>query len=528
MNVRFVRNGLRVAPLVAVLLLALGAPPASAAEFWLRAESFVKTLPDGRAVTMWGYAPCTGVNTGCGPATVPGPALTVPAGEALTINLYNNGLPEGVSVTIPGQPAPTDGVLPVQVVRNPDGRIRAFAHEVAAGASRDYVWPAGAIKPGSYLYQSASHPAVQVQMGLYGALESDAAAGNVYGVPETAYAADVTLLYSEIDPSLHDAVAAGEYGPGRAMTSTIDYRPEYFLVNGEPFAPGMSPTALGTPGQAVLLRLLNAGLKTRLPAFSGFTLSLVAEDGNRSAFPRQGRQAELYAGKTLDAIVTVPAAGYYPVFDRAQGLTNGATPGGGMLSYLQVADAAQFTLSVAKIGGGTGTVQSASAPGGIFCGGDCAETYNAGTAVRLTAVADPGSFFFGWSGACSGVGDCEISLGGGRNAIAEFRRASRVRVLAPNGREVFPEGSFTTIRWSAPASARIFTVQYSTNGGASWRLIERGVTGNSLVWEVPEVRSNRNRCRVRVRAYDGANRYVGGDRSNADFRILNVPVAASR
>ena len=34
--------------------------------------------------------------------------------------------------------------------------------------------------PGTYLYQSGSHPAVQVQMGLYGGVTSDAAAGEVY------------------------------------------------------------------------------------------------------------------------------------------------------------------------------------------------------------------------------------------------------------------------------------------------------------------------------------------------------------
>lgn len=529
MNTRFVRNGFRAAPLVAALLLAIVASPVSAAEFWLRAESFIKTLPDGQAVTMWGYAPCTGVNTGCAPATVPGPALTVPTGEGLTIHLYNNGLPEGVSVTIPGQPAATDGVNPIQVTRigNPvTGRIRAFTHEAAPDTSADYVWLAGAINPGTYLYQSGSHPAVQVQMGLYGALESDAAAGNAYGVPETGYSTDLTLLFSEIDPELHAAVATGQYGPGLAKTSTFDYVPKYFLVNGEPFSPGLSPMILGTPGQNVLLRLLNAGLKTRLPAFSGFDLTLVAEDGNLYGFAPQGRQAELYAGKTLDAIVVAPAAGYYPVFDRAQGLTNDVAPGGGMLRYLQVAAASQFTLSAAKTGGGTGTVQSTSAPGGIFCGSDCGEAYNAGTAVSLTANPDPGSSFVGWSGDCSGVGDCEVTLSAARNAIAEFQLSPRVRVLAPDGGEVYPEGSFTTIRWEAPANARHFTLLYSTNGGRKWRLIERGVTGNDFVWRVPLVNSDKRRCLVRVRAYDQTNRWIGVDRSNRRFRITNVVLAA--
>lgn len=537
MNSRLVRNGFRAVPLAAALLLGLAAHPASAAEFWLRAESFVKTMPDGQAVTMWGYAPCGAAFGGCGAATVPGPALTVPTGEGLTIHLFNNGLPEAVSMTIPGQPAATDGVNPIQVTRivNPvTGRIRAFTHEVAAGNSTDYVWPVGTIKPGTYLYQSGSHPAVQVQMGLYGALENDAAATNAYGVTETDYDADLTLLFSEVDPALHAAVAAGHYGPPPAppvpvdwMTSTVDYQPKYFLVNGEAFAPGMSPTVLGTTGQTVLLRLLNAGLKTRLPSFGGFTLEMVAEDGNRYPFAQQGVQAELYAGKTVDAIVVVPGAGYYPVYDRALGLTNGTAPGGGMLRYLQVVGP-QFQLSVTQAGTGVGQVRSTSAPGGILCGADCTESYNAGTAVNLTAIPNPGSYFFGWGGDCSDLGDCQVTLGAARNVVADFRLSAGVLLLDPNGGESYLEGSFATIRWTAPANARHVTLWYSTNGGGTWKRIDRGLAGNSYLWQVPQVNATQNDCRVRVRAFNANNGAVGTDGSNANFSITNAASDARR
>ncbi len=53
--------------------------------------------------------------------------------------------------------------------------------------------------PGTYLYQSGSHPAKQVQMGLYGGVTNDAAVGQAYaGVP---YNNEISLLYSEIDPA---------------------------------------------------------------------------------------------------------------------------------------------------------------------------------------------------------------------------------------------------------------------------------------------------------------------------------------
>lgn len=83
----------------------------------------------------------------------------------------------------------------------------------------------------------------------------------------------------------------------------------------------------------------------------------------------------------------------------------------------------QPTLTVQKVGVGTGTVTSA--PPGIDCGGDCSEGFAPGTLVTLTAVADGGFQPGAWGGACSGfVGEvatvivdqlktCTISFDGG-------------------------------------------------------------------------------------------------------------------
>ena len=58
--------------------------------------------------------------------------------------------------------------------------------------------------------------------------------------------------------------------------------------------------------------------------------------------------------------------------------------------------AAQFSLTVTFDGAGIGTVSST--PAGIDCGGDCSEDYDYNTEVTLTAIADAGSGFTGWSG----------------------------------------------------------------------------------------------------------------------------------
>jgi FtsP/CotA-like multicopper oxidase with cupredoxin domain len=189
--------------------LATVAAPASAVEYWLRAEAVNVTMPDGVIVPMWGYA-LTDATYATGAATVPGPELTVPPGDkVLTIHLRNN-LPDPTSIVIPGQvaamtPVWDDGTTGART--SATARVRSFTHEaLVGGGTADYTW--NDMKPGTYLYHSGTHPQVQVQMGLYGGVTgnavaaTDTAPAQAYaGVP---YANEVTLLFSEIDPALHD------------------------------------------------------------------------------------------------------------------------------------------------------------------------------------------------------------------------------------------------------------------------------------------------------------------------------------
>jgi FtsP/CotA-like multicopper oxidase with cupredoxin domain len=214
---------------LALLVLAATATPSLAQVYNLRAAALSVTMPDGTVVAMWGFA------QDAGPVTVPGPLLEVPANDSvLTINLTNQ-LPEPVSVIIPGQGAT---FAPVRFT-DAQGRqrVRSFTAETAPGATRAYTWTG--LKPGTFLYQSGTHPAVQVQMGLYGAVKKNQAAGLAY--PGVAYDSELVLLFSEIDPALHQAVATNNYGPGKGVTSTLDYRPKYFLINGEPYSDAQTP-----------------------------------------------------------------------------------------------------------------------------------------------------------------------------------------------------------------------------------------------------------------------------------------------
>jgi FtsP/CotA-like multicopper oxidase with cupredoxin domain len=121
----------------ALAILDLASPAALAAEYFLKAQATTATMPGGVTVPMWAYARCTDATfVTCDAPTVPGPALVVPPGEGLTVNLRNT-LAASVSIVIPGQlatmtPVWSDGSTgprPAVPPGSPPARVRSFTHE---------------------------------------------------------------------------------------------------------------------------------------------------------------------------------------------------------------------------------------------------------------------------------------------------------------------------------------------------------------------------------------------------------------
>lgn len=370
--------------LASLPLLASLASPGYALDVYLKTGATTITPPGAAApIKMWGYQSCNPDFTVCEPVSIPGPAISIPAGDAsgLTVHLTNTLL-EPTSLVIDGLPMPT-GSAPVW----DDGssgprtsatqRVRSLTFEAAASnGNATYSWPASAIKPGTFLYRSGTHMQVQDQMGLYGAVSKNTidpalgVPGQLFG-PSSSFDKDVVLLYSEIDPLIHAAVAGGMFGshvvggvdqctlpvstrrdlPLGWVCSTVNYEPKYFLVNGMAYDSGSSSaTTFPAAGayQKTLLRFLNAGLQTHVPVLTGLDMTLLAEDGNPYPYVKTQYSAFLPAMKTMDAIIEPQASGKVAVVDRMLNLTNNGQPAGGMLAYLDIIGSGPTPLPTAS------------------------------------------------------------------------------------------------------------------------------------------------------------------------------------
>ena len=127
---------------------------------------------------------------------------------------------------------------------------------------------------------------------------------------------------------------------------------------------------------------------------------------------------ESYPFGTTVTLTAVPAADY--TFTGWSGACTGTLPCVVAMTSARAVTATftinRHTLTVNRVGSGTVT----SLPGGINCGADCSEEYDAPTPVTLTAVPAAGYTFTGWSGACTGTLPCVVLMTSARAVTATF------------------------------------------------------------------------------------------------------------
>lgn len=128
-------------------------------------------------------------------------------------------------------------------------------------------------------------------------------------------------------------------------------------------------------------------------------------------------------------------------------------------------------LTVSVTGGGNVT----SAPVGITCGAACMATFDAHTAVTLTANPDAGSAFTGWGGDCSGLAACTVTMDSAKTVSASFAlHGSRrwVKQIGFSGFDsiekvaVAPDGNVVAAGTITDGSANaLYIIKYAASDG---------------------------------------------------------------
>ncbi|MDF1506209.1 hypothetical protein PYV61_24855, partial [Roseisolibacter sp. H3M3-2] len=148
----------------------------------------------------------------------------------------------------------------------------------------------------------------------------------------------------------------------------------------------------------------------------------------RSAGAQSGACGAEFAGGSAVTLTAAPAAG--STFTGWTGACSGTgacvVPLDGAATIGATFGVAQEPLTVTFAGTGPGTITSS--PAGIACtravngtvSGTCTASFDRGTPVTLSAVRPVGSWFLGWSGACSGISVCVVSMSGAQSTSAFF------------------------------------------------------------------------------------------------------------
>ena len=275
--------------------------------FNLTAKTGYISTAEGGSYLMWGYA------NGDGVMQYPGPTLIVNQGDTVTVTVTNT-LTVPVSALFPGQSN-------VSAIGGVQGTITREAP--AGGGTVTYRFIAS--QPGTYTYYSGTNPDLQIEMGLVGALivrptGFDAHMNKIaYNDPSSMYDDEYLFLLTEIDPVVHELVAAGRM----AEVDTTTFFPVYWLINGrtamdtmgaahDPLLPHQPYNSMPMmhPGEKLLMRMIGAGRDLHPFHTHGNHHNVIARDGRLLSSGTSADLAELaftttvVPGQTADALFT--------------------------------------------------------------------------------------------------------------------------------------------------------------------------------------------------------------------------------
>ena len=242
------------------------------------------------------------------------PTLILNQGQMVTVTVHN-GL---------GGVTNTSLVFPGHDVTSCTGPLGVLTCEAAPGGSASYTFEA--TNAGTYMYHAGTDVALQVEMGIVGAIivrpfGYDAINPTAYGHPDTAYEREYLFVLSEMDSRIHEAVEFGDSLVGTEMLG--DYFSNYWFINGRtapdtmaapgvPWPPTQPYNILPQihPGERLLMRVISAGRDLHPYHHHGNHARPIARDGRMlSSAPGAGADLsfevftiQALPGESYDAI----------------------------------------------------------------------------------------------------------------------------------------------------------------------------------------------------------------------------------
>jgi hypothetical protein len=240
--------------------------------FNLTAKASHISTGDGNSILVWGFA-----DDSTGQMQYPGPTLIVNEGDDITITLSNE-LAENVSLVFPGQSG----------VSASAGAAGLITTEVVPGGSVTYSF--NALEPGTYMYQSGSNVATQLEMGLVGALIVRPAMGAnfAYNNAGTQFDREFLFFLSDMDRSAHEGLDGG------IPIDPTSYSATLWFINGRngpdtlyadaaetPWLPAQPYGSLARahPSDRVLMRVIGGGRDLHPWHHHGNNTWQIAQDG---------------------------------------------------------------------------------------------------------------------------------------------------------------------------------------------------------------------------------------------------------
>jgi hypothetical protein len=310
------------------------------------------------------------------------------------------------------------------------------------------------------------------EYGAAGSSACNSSNGNAVGGSCIFY--DVTLGDNDADcvsGSPNCYTPSGTYGV--LSTSTTSYAPAYQTQTGWDFA-----TGIGTVNVYNLVtNWASAGSGN-----AGLTVSVTGSGtvaSNPAGISCPSTCNHVFTGGSQVTLTPTPATGW-----SFTGWSGGCSGTGSCVVTMNAAEAvtATFvqnqTLSVSVTGSGTVT----SSPAGINCPSTCSASYAPSTQVTLTATPANGYGFSGWGGACSGVGNCVVTMSTAQSVTATFALPQYTLDVSVSGNGTVtssPSGiscpSACTMNYS---SGTPVTLTATPSGGATFNSWGGACTGN--------------------------------------------------